>query len=787
LSYNPADEPAGRISNAASHTNASSQLSLYKSFERQWYEDPHVGSAMDNIRAETRAFKPSESLQTTGLERNKRISQLSDELRLGIFSHAARPAASFSEESSPQMLAHATSDVSPIDTVSLSCYQSLVPEEHGETRASGERLRGAVRQLPFATEPREAEMTVPISPVSSIAPADCTPTFQRFAPRSWATPLSFSTARSREEEETLVEEETAPERSGGEQAVKMAARVEMLVKLKSGIYSPSALRDKHLDVEELVAEAVGFLNVGNVHVLVGNEQDQLDDELSCAILTIGLEPDVSIDASMRPYDVAREIVRQGHDPRAPLRCNLRRLFAASIIEARVLEVQQAVRSASEFTILHQGYEDSMEQRLRRVFCVTTQRAAWFCWVDWLSAGLDIKSMASDLDAKHSLISLRKAIVLWMQNSQMHRRFKGRLRNLILRSLQHSMAERFAAWSHYAVKQQSRSEIVARVAMQSNHRMTRCLFLIWGKQSAHHIRIRRVCEKALGRRRHTMLSDACYRWCEALRLEDMLAQGLAARNHRARSAALAAWQASAKASRRFKELAPRVVGRWQKLLLSSSLQRWRQNHALCAKIRAICRRMIHRGLFRAVLEWHFLARKQAYNRKICRDLVVRWRHLTMDTVWKEWQSNVGFLVGMRSMSLHSQRDWRNEIQLTMLMAWRNNARLHSDLRAQLSYYYLTCAPHKLAPVLREWRIIALAGRPSQRLRDQTSLNSSSLSSTPLCPEAKRGMPQILPDAGLFDSIVGGLSASVGAKPSPSAQRYAEVPALDYCFPERFLRT
>ena len=47
-------------------------------------------------------------------------------------------------------------------------------------------------------------------------------------------------------------------------------------------------------------------------------------------------------------------------------------------------------------------------------------------------------------------------------------------------------------------------------------------------------------------------------------------------------------------------------------------------------------------------------------------------------------------------------------------------------------------------------------------------------------------QMLPDAGLFDSIVSGLSASLG-KPQRGADLANQSTDLTFCFPERFVRT
>jgi hypothetical protein len=63
---------------------------------------------------------------------------------------------------------------------------------------------------------------------------------------------------------------------------------------------------------------------------------------------------------------------------------------------------------------------------------------------------------------------------------------------------------------------------------------------------------------------------------------------------------------------------------------------------------------------------------------------------------------------------------------------------------------------------------------------THTYSESLTHTHAC------LDQMLPDAGLFDSIVSGLAASLG-KPQRGAELANQSTDLTFCFPERFVRT
>jgi hypothetical protein len=469
-----------------------------------------------------------------------------------------------------------------------------------------------------------------------------------------------------------------------------------------------------------------------------------------------------------------------------LRIGLRRSFAASILDARVLVPQQAPRSAAGCLLLQTLHYTAMLENLRGIFGRAAQRAAWECWHGLRRKRRDEGILISSRDTAREYWCKGNIFRAWLQNARAGARFKHLCRCTIVKWLHRCMAQSFTGWLQAA---------------------------------AHRRRTRDIFCKVVGRWRHTHLSHAWYRWCEALRLGDLLAQGLASRHRRIGSGVLRSWVAHVEASLRFQDLAPRVAGRWRNLLLSSTFRGWLQHAACCVmlrevcqrvmhasvytawwawqsnvvflvRLREVCRRIMHSGLCRSLRRWHFRARRQDTLRKVCVRLVLRWRQLAMYIAWQTWQSSVTLIVRVRTMLNRSQEDWHQYVQHTLLTKWCDVALFRSDLRAQLVAYHRTCSQQRaLAAALGAWRIMVLASQPSQRLRNHTSINSSFTAA--LCPEAKRGLPQLLPDAGLFDSIVEGLSTSLGAKPGTPPHRHTadHAPELDlsFCFPERFLHT
>jgi len=160
-----------------------------------------------------------------------------------------------------------------------------------------------------------------------------------------------------------------------------------------------------------------------------------------------------------------------------------------------------------------------------------------------------------------------------------------------------------------------------------------------------------------------------------------------------------------------------------------------------------------------------------------------------------------MIALRNIQESSAACWSLDLQGAWFDLWENNSRFIHDLRQQLELYWnVTLAANysrlTLESYLRAWRISALSSRPSHVLRDQHSLNESRAWSESGRRQtsslaAKKGMPQMLPDAGLFDSILGGLSASLGKGNEKVSLHDGAAPhqplELDYCFPERFLRT
>ena len=294
--------------------------------------------------------------------------------------------------------------------------------------------------------------------------------------KSKSVPFVFSTPRTQEqwareaEDEGESEDQTsqfepAPERcpspsnaamqdelSKEDASVHVEERVELA--LVSSKHSQDQMIDLHLRLEELVAEAVGFLRVDRIQIILGpmdsarslkGSEEEEEEERTYVVLVIGLESGVSMDASMRTLDVAEELVRQAKDVCAPLRLSLSEIFGAAVLGARLLSDDEPARTAGYYTDL---------QRTRLEFVchsISTKRKAsmtgfaWRSWVQEHRRCVNIRLILHFLLSQHRKQSLAAGLCRWQDSTRQQKHFKGVCKHIILSWLSRCLAMSFAAW------------------------------------------------------------------------------------------------------------------------------------------------------------------------------------------------------------------------------------------------------------------------------------------------------------------------------------------------------
>ena len=290
--------------------------------------------------------------------------------------------------------------------------------------------------------------------------------------KSASVPFVFSTPRTQEQwaREAEDESESEDELSQPEYAVRRPSpsieamrdassvdgapvqveeRVEVAV--VSSTYSHDQMMEQHLQLEEMVADAIGFLRVDRIQIILGPMDSARSlkggekEEETCAVLVIGLESGVSMDASMRALDVAQELVRQAKDVRAPLRLSLSEVLDAAVLDARLLPRDEPARTA--------GYYADLQRTRLEFVCqsISTKRKASMTALAWSSWIQEHRRRAKKGLILHYLLSKQRTLLLaarlgsWQDSTRQQQHFKGVCKHIILRWLSRCLAMSFVAW------------------------------------------------------------------------------------------------------------------------------------------------------------------------------------------------------------------------------------------------------------------------------------------------------------------------------------------------------
>jgi hypothetical protein len=322
----------------------------------------------------------------------------------------------------------------------------------------------------------------------------------------------------------------------------------------------------------------------------------------------------------------------------------------------------------------------------------------------------------------------------------------------------------------------------------------------------------LCAKAVKRGINTRLSSSMSKWIMHQKLSNWI-------SHRHMMAQEVIWRRLRSCVKRHFEIWCRNVmllqkagKHWRFRSLLLALNRWVEHTDEVLHQKKVLEEFGKHWIFRSYLpsfnRWVEHTAEVHYQKEVLGKAARHWRNRALSPAFDTWVEHVDeelFRLNKIAMFLQCLRLLVNEILARAWQRWRDSVRLNCDARTQLYDYWVGTQQSRLvATFMRRWRKLKIDGLASQRSLllsprgGNPSLSprgmDSPIAGRPcLSPRgmdsgaktqaqeafrdvaAKKGLPQLLPDGNLFNSVLSGLFVGVVGieKPQNNLKRAVEL--------------